>query len=70
MSRIAVSAAIATIAREELGIRTLDIRGRDDLDFHDLHAGRIERALSRAYREGGVAAVNRIFTTNKEGDQP
>ena len=69
MTRRATSAAIATIAREELGIRTLDIRGRDDLDFHDLHAGRIERALSRAYREGGVAAVNRIFTTHKEGDQ-
>ena len=70
MSRTAVSAAIASIAREELGIRTLDIRGADAVDFHDPHAGRIERALSRAYREGGVAAVNRIFTTNKEGDQP
>ena len=69
MSRSAVSAAIATIAREELGIRTLDIRGGDGVDFHDLHVGRIERALTRAYREGGVAAVNRIFTTHKEGDQ-
>ena len=69
MSRTAVSAAIASIAREELGIRTLDIRGGDGVDFHDLHVGRIERALTRAYREGGVAAVNRIFTTHKEGDQ-
>ena len=69
MSRTAVSAAIATIAREELGIRTLDIRGGDGVDFHDLHVGRIERALTRAYREGGVAAVNRIFTSHKEGDQ-
>ena len=70
MSRTAVSAAIATIAREELGIRTLEIRGGDGVDFHDLHVGRIERAVTRAYREGGVAAVNRIFTTYKEGDQP
>ena len=70
MSRTAVSAAIASIGREELGIRTLDIRGGDAVDFHDLHVGRIERALTRAYREGGVAAVNCIFTTNKEGDQP
>ena len=70
MSRSAASAAIATIARQELGIRTLDIRGHDTQDFHELHVGRIERALTRAYREGGVAAVNRIFTTNKEGDQP
>ena len=69
MSRTAVSAAIATIAREELGIRTLDIRGGDGVDFHDLHVGRIERAVTRAYREGGVAAVNRIFTTHKKGDQ-
>ena len=69
MSRTAVSAAIATIAREELGIRTLEIRGGDGVDFHDLHVGRIERAVTRAYREGGVAAVNRIFTTHKEGDQ-
>ena len=69
MSRTAVSAAIATIAREELGIRTLDIRGGDGVDFHDLHVGRIERALTRAYLEGGVAAVNRIFTTHKEGNQ-
>ena len=70
MSRTAVSAAIATIAREELGIRTLEIRGGEGVDFHDLHVGRIERAVTRAYREGGVAAVNHIFTTHKEGDQP
>ena len=70
MSRSAASAAIATIAREELGIRTLDIRGCVTQDFRDLHVGRIERALTRAYRDGGVAAVNRICTTRKEGDQP
>ena len=69
MIRTLIRAAVAAIAREELGIRTLDIRGGDDLDFHDLHVGRIERALTRAYREGGVAAVNRIFTSHKEGDQ-
>ena len=70
MSRTSLSAAIATIAREELGIRTLDIRSGETQDFHELHVGRIERALTRAYRDGGVAAVNRIFTTRKEGDQP
>ena len=61
MTRSVISAAVATIAREGLGIRTLDLRGRDELDFHDLHVGRIERALTRAYREGGVAAVNRVL---------
>ena len=70
MSRTLLNAAIAAIAREELGIRTLDIRGGETQDFHDLHVGRIERALTRAYRDGGVAAVNRIFTTDTEGDRP
>ena len=70
MTSTLISAAVATISREELGIRTLDIRGGDDLGFHDLHVGRIERALTRANRKGGVAAVNRIFTTNHGGDQP
>ena len=69
MNRTLTTVAVATIAREELGIRTLDLRGRDELDFHDLHVGRIERALLRAYRDGGVAAVNRLFTTNQGGDQ-
>ena len=69
MSRTLLSAAVATIAREELGIRTLDIRGSETQDFHDLHVSRIERALTRAYRDGSVAAVNRIFTTQQEGDQ-
>ena len=69
MSRSAASAVIATITREELGIRTLDIRSGETQDFHELHVGRIERALTRAYRDGSVAAVNRIFTTQQEGDQ-
>ena len=70
MTRTAVSAVIATITREELGIRTLDISGRETQDFHDLHVGRIERALACAYQDGGVAAANHIITTRKEGDQP
>ena len=69
MSRTAVNTAIATIACEELGIRTLEICSGGGVDFHDLHVGRIERPLTRAYREGGVAAVNHIFTIHEEGDQ-
>ena len=69
MSSTLLSAAVATIAREELGIRTLDIRGRETQDFHDLLVSRIEQALTRGYRDGGVAAVNRIFTTHQKGDQ-
>ena len=69
MSRTLLSAAVATIAREELGIRTLDIRGRETQDFHDLLVSRIEQALTRGYRDGGVAAANRIFATHQKGDQ-
>ena len=70
MNRTQIRAAIAPIAREEFGIRTLDIRGGDDLDFHDLHVGRIERALTRAYHAGGVAAMSRLFNTKPEGEPP
>ena len=55
MSRTAVSAAIASIAREELGIRTLDIRGGKTQEFLDLHVG-------------SVATVIHILTTNQNGD--
>ena len=69
MSRTSLRSALDAIASEELGLRTLDIRGRDDLDFHDLHVGRIERALTRAYRDGGVAAMHRLFPTTRQGDE-
>ena len=69
MSPTPLCAAVAAIAREELGIRTLDIRGSETQDFHDLHVSRIEQALTRGYRDCGVAAVNRIFTTHQKGDQ-
>ena len=64
MTCTALRSMIATIAREELGLRTLDLRGRDDLDFHDLHVGRIERALTRAYRAG----MRRTEVPDEEGD--
>ena len=70
MSRTLIRAVIATIVREELGIRTLGLRGGDELDFHDLHVGRIERALTRAFHAGGVAAMNRLFGTRTEGELP
>ena len=55
MKRTVVSAAIATIASETLGICRLDIRSVDAQYFHDLHVGR-------------VATVTHIFTTNQNGD--
>lgn len=44
--------AIAAIAKDKLGIETLDTRNSDALDFHDLAAWQIKEALEAAYRAG------------------
>ena len=59
--------SLANVAREELGLATLEVRGRDRLDFHDLYIGRIKAALERAFREGGVAAIDNIFQSAGKG---
>ena len=41
-----------TIAREEMGVATLEPRNRDSLDFHDLSVRSIRAALERAYDAG------------------
>ena len=38
-------AAIQTIARDLLGIETLEERKRDNLDFHDVSVWQVRRAL-------------------------
>lgn len=45
-------AAIQRIAREELGLETLDARHSDRLDFHELAVWQIRKALMRAYEAG------------------
>lgn len=47
-----VADALAQIAREELGIETLEVRGRDRLDFHDVGVAGLRAALRRAYEMG------------------
>ncbi len=44
--------AIDRIAREILGLETLERRNRDSLDFHDLSVWEIKRALEAAYIAG------------------
>ena len=44
--------AASRIAREVLGIATLESRKMDDLDFHDLAAWSIEDALLAAFEAG------------------
>ena len=46
---------IERIAREVLNVPTLEVRGRDALDFHELSVSSIHRALELAYDAGCVA---------------
>lgn len=50
---------IETIARVHLGIETLDSRGRDALDFHDVSVWQIKAALEAAYLAGAKYADER-----------
>lgn len=55
---------ITRIAAEELGLETLEIRGKDRLDFHDLPVSGIKRALTRAFTEGCATAALQQGETN------
>ena len=52
--------ALVTIAAEELGLDTLEDRGLDDLDFHDLHVAGVRAALEAAYAAGRAAALSEV----------
>jgi len=43
---------IQWIAHEHLSISTLQARGRDSLDFHDVHVDEIRGALHAAFQLG------------------
>ncbi|TVQ61273.1 MAG: hypothetical protein EA378_09350 [Phycisphaerales bacterium] len=47
---------INRIAREALGIKTLETRHSDGLDFHDIAVWTMKDALERAYEAGRKAA--------------
>jgi hypothetical protein len=47
-----MEAEIALIAKEALGIETLETRRSDDLDFYDLSVWQIQEALKAAYAAG------------------
>ena len=48
---------IRTIALEELGLETLETRGNDRLDFHDLNAASVKAALTQAFDDGARAGA-------------
>ena len=54
------------IAREELGIETLAVRGLDSLDFHDVYVTALRKALDRAFQAGLREGMTRALTTSQE----
>jgi hypothetical protein len=56
---------LAAIAREVLGIRTLETRNSDRLDFHEVTIWSLKEALRRAYSAGYEQAV-----TDREPHEP
>ena len=51
------NATIDKIARESLGLETLETRRSDSLDFHDMAVWSIREALEAAYNAGLQAAI-------------
>lgn len=49
---------IKWIAHEHLSISTLEARGRDSLDFHDVHVDAIRGALHAAFQLGQSHGIN------------
>ncbi len=68
----ALDTLLETIAREVLTIPTLEMRGRDALDFHELGVVSIKRALRRAYVAGCDATAKQFLSslTINKGDRP
>ena len=50
------SSTLEQIARQHLGLETLETRRSDQLDFHDLAVWSIEAALQAAFEAGKRAA--------------
>jgi hypothetical protein len=59
-------ALMATIARRKMGISTLENRGSDSLDFHDLSVGSVSDGLFLAYRAGQGQPVERLPEPDRE----
>ena len=56
MTRSAIDATLAEIAKRHLSLETLETRRMDDLDFHDLAVWSVKAALEAAYAAGAASA--------------
>ena len=53
------AADIEIIAKEVLGVDTLEQRNSDSLDFYDIGVSSLKEALARAYKAGQKAAAKK-----------
>lgn len=58
---------IKKIAREKLGMETIETRKSDGLDFYDLSVWQIREALEAAFIAGQNAASNTNTTYDRKG---
>lgn len=58
---------LTRIAREHLGFETLKTRNRDSLDFRDVSAEGVRRALQAAYDDGTLTAALPIVVVTVRG---
>jgi len=63
--RLAAAAATAGKVRDLLGLQTLETRGRDDLDFHDISVTSIRDAIQLAFEAGWDAGYEAGESLNK-----
>lgn len=47
-----VDQILKNIAKDELGLETLELRNSNSLDFHDLSVSEIKKALLEAFKAG------------------
>ena len=57
------------IAKHFPGIETLETRDLDSLDFHDVHVESIVKAVTEAYRAGGLAYTPYKSYLSKEEEE-
>jgi len=56
---------LATIARDRLGVETLEERGAEWLDVHDIGVEDLRKALGEAYRAGLAAGIQHVVVKQR-----
>jgi len=57
------------IAKKHFGVNTLEYRGSDSLDFHDISVGAMSAALKEAY-ELGAKDMRTMYIEQKRDGNP